>query len=95
MRLPAVDAMHAHVAAELRWRMQRWPESTRALRNACVGLQHRYMDALMREMGRPPKVPGVRAALRAMRPADYAGLLAREADAPLAARATAPVSSPA
>lgn len=75
MALPAPAAMHDHVAAELAWRMERWPETTRGLRNACVGLQHHYMDSLMREMGRPPKVPGVRAALRAMRPADYAGLL--------------------
>jgi hypothetical protein len=37
------------------------------------------MDALMREMGRPPKVRGVRAAMRAMRPADYAALLDRGA----------------
>ena len=81
MRLPPAGEMHAHVAAELRWRIGCWPESTRALRNACVGLQHRYMDGLMREMGRPPKLPGVRAAMRAMRPADYAGLLASEAGA--------------
>jgi cation diffusion facilitator CzcD-associated flavoprotein CzcO len=80
MRLPAGPAMHGHVAAELRWRLERWPESTRALRNACVGLQHHYMDELMREMGRPPKVPGVRAAVRAMRPGDYAALLARGPD---------------
>ena len=51
MTLPSAAAMEAHIAAELDWRMQRWPESTRALRNACVGLQHRYMDRLMREMG--------------------------------------------
>ncbi len=76
MTLPSTAAMDAHIDAELRWRMQRWPESTRALRNACVGLQHHYMDALMREMGLAPKVPGIRAALRAMRPADYAALLA-------------------
>ena len=54
--------MHEHIAAELRWRLRRWPETTRGLRNACVGLQHHYMDALMREMGLAPKVPGVRAA---------------------------------
>jgi dimethylaniline monooxygenase (N-oxide forming) len=76
MTLPAPAAMHEHVAAELRWRMERWPESTLALRNACVGLQHHYMDGLMREMGLAPKVPGVRAALRPMNPADYATLLA-------------------
>ena len=79
MRLPDAAAMHASIAAELRWRLERWPESTRALRNACVGLQFGYMDALMREMGRPPKVRGVRAAMRAMRPADYATLLDRGA----------------
>lgn len=79
MRLPDAATMHAHIAAELRWRMERWPESTRALRNACVGLQFGYMDALMREMGRPPKVRGVRAAMRALRPADYAPLLGRGA----------------
>lgn len=79
MRVPDAAAMHAHIAAELRWRMERWPESTRALRNACIGLQFGYMDALMREMGRPPKVHGVRAAMRAMRPADYATLLDRGA----------------
>lgn len=77
MRLPEPAAMHAHIEAELRWRLERWPESTRALRNACVGLQHAYMDALMREMGRPPKVPGLRAAVRALRPGDYAALLDR------------------
>lgn len=75
MRVPAPAEMHAHIAAELRWRTERWPESTRALRNACVGLQFGYMDALMREMGRPPKVRGLRSAMRAMRPADYATLL--------------------
>ena len=78
MTLPAPDAMLEHVAAELEWRMARWPESTRGLRNACVGLQHHYMDALMREMGRAPKVPGPRAALHAMRPSDYATLLTAE-----------------
>ena len=76
MALPSPAAMHDHVAAELAWRMERWPETTRGLRNACVGLQHHYMDALMREMGREPKVPGIGPALRAMRPADYADLLA-------------------
>ena len=85
MTLPSAAAMEAHIAAELDWRMQRWPESTRALRNACVGLQHHYMDSLMREMGHAPKLPGIRAALRAMRPADYAALLA----APRPARASA------
>ena len=82
MRLPDAGALHARIAAELRWRMERWPESTRALRNACVGLQFGYMDALMREMGRPPKVRGLRgmrAAVRALRPADYATLLDRGA----------------
>ena len=82
MRLPDPAAMHAHVTAELRWRLERWPESTRGLRNACVGLQHHYMDELMREMGRPPKVPGVRAAVRAMRPGDYAALLDRGGTGP-------------
>ena len=81
MTLPSPAAMHAHIAAELRWRMERWPETTRALRNACVGLQHHYMDGLMCEMGRPPKIPGIRAALRAMRPADYAQLLGERASA--------------
>lgn len=76
MVLPSPSAMHDHIAAELAWRMARWPETTRALRNACVGLQHHYMDGLMREMGREPKVPGIRAALRPMRPADYGKLLA-------------------
>jgi len=79
MRLPEPAAMHAQVAAELRWRLERWPDTTRAVRNACVGLQFGYMDALMLEMGRPPKVPGLRAAVRAMRPADYAALLDRGA----------------
>lgn len=79
MRLPAPDAMHAHVAAELRWRLERWPESTRALRNACVGLQYGYMDALLREMGRPARAGGLRAAVRAMRPSDYATLLSSRA----------------
>lgn len=77
MRLPEPAVMHAHIAAELRWRLERWPQSTRALRNACVGLQYGYMDALMREMGRPPKVRGLRAAMHAMRPSDYAALLGR------------------
>ena len=79
MRLPDAATMHARIAAELRWRLERWPESTRALRNACVGLQFGYMDALMREMGRPPKLPGLRRAVRALRPADYAALLGRGA----------------
>ena len=84
MRLPDAAAMHASIAAELRWRLERWPESTRALRNACVGLQFGYMDALMREMGSPPKVRGLRgvgAAVRALRPADYAALLDRRTGA--------------
>lgn len=80
VRLPDPATMHARIAAELRWRLERWPESTRALRNACVGLQHHYMDELMREMGRPPKLPGLRPAMRALRPADYAALLGRGAD---------------
>ena len=78
-RLPDPATMHARIDAELRWRLEHWPESTRALRNACVGLQHHYMDELMREMGRPPKLPGLRPAVRAMRPADYAALLDRGA----------------
>lgn len=78
MTLPSEAAMRSHIEAELRWRLARWPQSTRALRNACVGLQHHYMDGLMREMGLAPKVPGVRAAMRALRPSDYAGLLARD-----------------
>lgn len=80
-RLPDPATMHARIAAELRWRLERWPESTRGLRNACVGLQHLYMDELMREMGRPPKLPGLRPAVRALRPADYAALLGRGAGA--------------
>ena len=72
---PARDARaHRRRAAHGGW--STGPRCTRALRNACVGLQHHYMDALMREMGRQPKVPGLRAAIRALRPADYAALLA-------------------
>ncbi len=76
MALPSRARMHEHIAAELAWRLEHWPEMTRALRNACVGLQHRYMDDLLREMGLKPKVPGLRAAIRALNPADYAALLA-------------------
>jgi cation diffusion facilitator CzcD-associated flavoprotein CzcO len=93
MTLPAPAAMNAHISAELRWRMQRWPQSTRALRNACVGLQHHYMDGLMCEMGLAPKIPGIRAALRAMRPADYAALLAPARPQSAAARRGAPVGA--
>ena len=64
---PTPATMHARIAAELRWRLERWPESTRALRNASVGLQFGYMEGAAARDG--PPAEGARAARRRARAA--------------------------